>query len=259
MLPYRLRSVYPMRIFLFPHYDDEMFTWHHLRNSRSESDLFIFLTSENSDLQQRTRSQESRNLLASVGVTSNQIRELKIPVDSVSQQLTFGRQALQELLQPGCSLICPALEGGHPDHDAAFYISLRAKLQDSTIKLHIYPTYGALWKWSPLYRVGGSPRSFSWLKIVSDRSTHLSFTQAFSAIIRAFRAYASQFKSWFLLFLPWAWSRVFSRTEYLLEVTPSPAQMPEFPWTVEVPLYQRHGRTLASLCQLDYSQFKDLK
>lgn len=233
-----------MRLILFPHYDDEMFCIHHLRRwqAGAEPITIRFLTHELDSSSEVIRSEESRRHLLDLGITYSRtpFLDASAPADQVTSNLEILYSKLTACYD---EVICPALEGGHPDHDAAFFLGLKLLKEGRTKRLLVYPTYSPMFGWGPLFWVGARIYPRSRLIYNGESRIGLRFCGILRTILYAFRYYPSQRRTWTLLALPWLIQLLFQRSERLYEVKkPEPGGVVH-PWLNEVPLYERHGRT----------------
>jgi len=243
-----------MKLVILPHYDDEMFCIHHLNawaKTPGERVEIVFLTRELDTTLQDRRRAESRTVLRQIGIQTA-IRDLGVELSVATNQVTMRLSDLfRDLSTPSAPhhlILCPALEGGHPDHDAAFFLAMKLA-SGSNAELWIYPTYSETDRVTPFFRVCGTPRSEgTGFRFHPLKSVSLSFSQVLRTVFSTLFRYPSQLKTWLFLSLPWLGSLLVRRAEtlYLVQVDSSGGITP--PWSGHKPLYERHGRAKGEDC-----------
>ncbi|HEY8270711.1 MAG TPA: PIG-L family deacetylase, partial [Pseudobdellovibrionaceae bacterium] len=124
--------------YILPHQDDESFLIPKIRSDIADEaePIFYFLTkSAISEEMASTRQSESKEFLSLLGVKEKNILFLgqthSILDGTVVDHLSLLKTKLSILIQKhidstnatSIEIICPAFEGGHHDHDAAFILS----------------------------------------------------------------------------------------------------------------------------------------
>jgi hypothetical protein len=135
-----------MKLFLFPHQDDEYFVWPLLKENPKDNICLYLTTGEFYGENCNTRNAESMNVLQSLGVPEEniffQIQDLKILDTSLQIHITSVYFSILKAL-PGLvisEIYCPAFEGGHPDHDASAMLAfaLGRKFKCPAYQFYLY-------------------------------------------------------------------------------------------------------------------------
>ena len=212
-------------LFLFCHQDDEFAVYHQILLERSFGHRVIcfYVTSGvsyggNPD----RRNSESLAVLQKLGVTREDIyfvgQQLSIPdghlLDHLPKALSWLKTFLVEHKEIA-NLYIPAWEGGHPDHDALHFLSVKICSDLGTLNGVLqFPLYNAancFWKFfrvlSPLTENGPVLKdSISWVNRIrfARHSLH----------------YPSQWKSWLGLFPLYLLHLLMNGKQYLQGVNP---------------------------------------
>ncbi len=153
-------------VYLLPHQDDEVFLIPKIRSdlALAEQVLFFFLTESHlSEQLTERRIKESQCFLKHLKVEESQIynigKILHIADGKLHQSLNAATALIKEILlktsneqEAQITLVSPAFEGGHQDHDAAFVLAqrLNQKWPGPLLEYFMYHGYGTRGK---MYKV----------------------------------------------------------------------------------------------------------
>jgi len=220
-----------LKLFLFPHQDDEYFAIPSLLDDPTQS-ICIFLTKGSfygSDSTQRNF--ESLSVLLKLNIPKENIIFLNEILNIEDTKLVFGQEEVLQWIvqkytndsgQALSSIYTTAFEGGHPDHDSAAMISM-ALGKILQIPVFYFFTYHSHPFLPYFFRVAKPFKNLktSELKI---KSPNLKFTQYL-----LFLKYKSQWKTWIVL-APFLWVRYFlTRKYYLYSPTSIDFHLPPHP------------------------------
>jgi len=206
-------------LYLFPHQDDEVFAFARIEEDlRKGHTIYICFLTDGTALgvPASRRNAESLEALREWGIDSGQIRflgsEINIRDGSLYDSLdkVFSALAIQYSVINFDQINAPAWEGGHPDHDATFFLALAlAKNGLKKVQLRFYYTYNGwrtFWLFFNVSRPLPGP-----LKVDRQR---LNLKQRLR-ILFSIRHYRSQFKSWLGLFPVLCLHMIFNGSDYL--------------------------------------------
>ncbi len=181
-------------LFLFPHQDDEYFVSPFLHQEQLGAHCFFLTNGQGHGIPEVVRNNESRRMLQRLNVVHTQLHFLPSTLQVSDKDLSNSLSGVFEWIVSETKaykvkkIFCPACEGGHPDHDAAYLLGL-ALSKTFGAKVYAYATYGGHGLPYPL---------FSAMHLSKDSSkSHmkLSFRKRFFYSI-LFLFYPSQWKTW---------------------------------------------------------------
>ncbi len=231
-------------LYLFPHQDDEAMVFEKLREDLKKGikPLCLFLTT-NSELKMAHRRQrESQNFLNSLGVANENIFFLGQEFQVFDNHLMYQLEKLESSIQSKFSnltidsVIAPAYEGGHHDHDTAFCLGYRLS-QFYSARLFQYWCYNGADTKLRFFRVRKpilNPKT-SQTKLIAIKRSLKDFLR--TLLIPYF--YPSQAKSWLGLYPDFIFNSFF-RQIYLTEVFEFDLDKPPHSGVL---LYERWRRT----------------
>lgn len=140
-----------MHIFLFPHQDDEIGVVSTLLNCASNKDFVtcFYLSTSNKGI---NRDIESKKFFQYFSINKN-VKQIflgskyKIYDQEVSDNLDFLYFKIFSYIQSNfkkfdnIEILSPSFEAGHPDHDAAYFISLKLFKNFNFLKFYSFPLY----------------------------------------------------------------------------------------------------------------------
>lgn len=189
-----------MNLFLFAHQDDEYFVAPFLEQDPARA-LCVFLTmGDFHGTSCAVRNAESMRALRSLGVPAERIvfagEKLRVPDNDLVSHLTPLLAWLRAECSSATTVVAPAYEGGHPDHDAACLLGHAFAAQSGGLPLLEFAAYRAH-SWLPhYYEVMRIPRE-------AQREGASLPTARFSPkTLLLFRSYPSQWKTWLGLLPP---------------------------------------------------------
>ena len=152
-----------MKVFLFPHQDDEFGAFHVIDRAVDDGDLLIVYLTDGAygGTSAQTRRAESEAVLHRLGVRDQQIwflgEQLAVPNLGLRHHLERLISALDVDLAARAveTIYVPAWEGGHPDHDAAVLLALKLASSNGEDPATVsqFPMYSAYRCWARPYRV----------------------------------------------------------------------------------------------------------
>ncbi|MDX1959647.1 MAG: PIG-L family deacetylase [Leptospiraceae bacterium] len=188
---------YSKSIFLFPHQDDEYFVAPFIKKNKDSCFCFFLTKGEGKGIPESIRNQESAEVLQKLGVKEEYIHFLPKSLDVADLDLMNKLETVFEWILQSVHdnsihrIFCPAYEGGHPDHDAAFFLGIALGKHFHSEVCH-YPTYTGNKLPYPMYRVMIPYNSKQSIKEALGFRERL-----FYAFL--FRFYPSQWRTWLLL------------------------------------------------------------
>lgn len=227
--------------FLLPHCDDEVFARTLIQEAQKKGHVpvCVFLTKGNITRNGRqVREEESSRYLVSLGIKTDQIHfsgtKMKVPAGKLTAHLDSLFQLITGKLAAPETIYCPAWEGGHQDHDAAYvlgaalaahYRRLHQAFQYFTYNGH--DTSGKFFKvFSPIKKTSGT------------RVRRIPIIQGLSAALSSL-SFRSQWKTWVGLFPVILFHFLWKQTEITEPVSFRLLEDPPHPGTL---LYERYGR-----------------
>ena len=211
---------------MFAHQDDEYGAAPWIESEiRSGSAVHcVYLTDGSARVSARVRDEESRHVLARLGVSADHvtfasslapIRDL-----TLAYNVVVALERLEEWLDrlPGgtiARLYAPAWEGGHPDHDAAHLVALVAAFRRNIIE--------ESWQFA-LYNAYRCPKPF--FKVLTQLPSASRRHTVTYGWLRAWRytmlcwSYPSQFRTWLGLFPGAFMKRFLQRRESVFALDP---------------------------------------
>lgn len=217
-------------LFLLPHPDDELFVlpriiFEHRAQARC---WCVFTTSgECHGVRAETRANESLRTLRRIGIPDEQIVFVGAAAEVRSSALINNMDRVYDRLQTLVAgrtlgaIYTSAYEGGHPDHDATFFLAQQLAVSaETTCALLEYYCYNGFAAYFMLpYRVM-APIA---LRLLTRR---VSWGDAWRTV-SSVRNYRSQARSWLGLFGGLCWQTLILRTERLHPTTlPRPLERP---------------------------------
>ncbi len=225
-------------IFLFPHQDDEYFVSPLVKKTKGNCLCFFLTKGEGRGTPEAIRNRESTKALESLGVPAKNIRFLPDTINVPDMDLQSQLEpVLHWLLKESKglyvrSIFCPAWEGGHSDHDAAFLLG-RALGTLLSATVFEYPMYTGQKIRYPLFRVMNLENN---LEITIE---HLSFRERFYYAL-LFRYYPSQWRTWVGL-APFTLWRLITRGNF--HVTKADSRILDFKnLPIQKPFYEKRGQ-----------------
>ena len=227
-------------VFLFAHQDDEVFILPRIQYELSvNSDInFFYLTSGGA-----RRCRESTNLLLSIGVKKENIHFIgdnaEIPDGQLIDNLNQAYRLLisYPVITESTTLIVPAWEGGHHDHDACAILAnaIRKIIPEkrmTVLQFFLYNGQGLRWK---LFKVM-SPLSESQAAL---QFRSISLRSGIVALM-ALRYFPSQLSTWIGLAPGLFFQFILKRVEVLAQLNSETTECrPHFGPL----LYERYGRS----------------
>jgi hypothetical protein len=140
------------------------------------------------------------------------------------------------------AVLCPALEGGHQDHDTVFIASQVMAAGQSTFKLFFYKTYTAMGIWK-LFKVSSRRCQYSGLNLLTYHTLCNHYWR--QRLKLCIFIYKSQWITWFALFPAMVFSLLIAKREiiYTLPYTAlDPKKLEALIDNLRNPLYELHGR-----------------
>ena len=208
-------------LILLPHHDDEFFLGLHLKTiARSSKTVFlIYLTRD--FLGNSLRSDETKKYLARAGITNAQIISLGAECGCFDGQLHLCLPAVYALLLPLFleirpeTVIVPAWEGGHHDHDAAHYLGaiLRRSLLPLS-KFYQFGLYSGQNLFGPMFRISGFRRANDQLAYLIEEGSYFRRLQHALCVV----SFKSQWRTFIGLWPPFLINRLLGRRMFLSEV-----------------------------------------
>ena len=243
--------------FIFAHQDDEFgcfFEIHQLAN-KGKKVLVFYLTSGSSDGKLNLqRNNESVSVLQKLGVKKNNIYFIgsnkKIPDGLLPEYLYSSYTSILNIIKivgKPKEIYCHAYEGGHQDHDAAHFLSIKVaekfNLVNRTFQFSLYTS--------------SSNRIFFYRLFYPLRKNGSLIIKKIPCTLRLFFLglcfyYKSQFKSWIGLFPFLVSHYIFNGTQILQPVSLKGLRRKPFKGK---PLYQRRGYYLHHTFKLNISNF----
>jgi hypothetical protein len=182
-------------LFLFPHQDDEYFVAPRLERNPARARCVFLTTGDYHGVSAKVRNSESVRALGSLGVLEEQLvfagEQLHVSDNRLAVHLSSVFNWLLAEQSAGTkNVICPAWEGGHPDHDAACLLGHALAVQCGGLPVFEVAAYRAHPVVPHFYQVMKSRPG----GVAGERFSGRTFT--------LFRHYPSQWKTWLGLFPP---------------------------------------------------------
>lgn len=211
-------------LFIFAHQDDEYFAAPWIKDELSDGSRVacVYLTDGGTRTSPAARDSESRRVLESLGVRSEDIAFLgnddRIADGSLVYNLLRARKLLHEWFafrhDAVRRIYSPDYEGGHADHDAAYVLAVALArdldMQDGAWSFALYNAHGCP---TPFFR------ALNILKHAGARTLRYSLRSGLEFAMLCWN-YPSQLRTWLGLFPESFLRRVFLRAEFVNPLDP---------------------------------------
>lgn len=228
-------------IYLLPHQDDESFVLPKIIFDVREKDeiFFFFLTENKSPAQAQVRRKESERMLNLLGIDRQHVFFLGSELRIFDGELHFSLKKVYSYLESfllkrdffSVEVVCPAYEGGHQDHDAAFIVAYALCKQKKIDKVYEFFMYHGLRTRGKFYEVAQAASS--------GQHFFIKYTWSLRRILCMVPwIYQSQYKTMLGL-----WPFLFFKALFRhLDLRVSDSDAIQIPSFGNVPMYERWGR-----------------
>jgi LmbE family N-acetylglucosaminyl deacetylase len=176
-------------LFVFAHQDDEIAFISRIRFERARGNhvICVCLTDGAAATPAAIRDEESRRVLARLGVHDFRVAQERIPDGALAERLDDALRFLEDAAGDVQEVVTLAWEGGHQDHDAANLVAT-VFAQKRNVPCLEMPLYNGLGIDDPFFRVN-HPVGDGWLERRLTRREYL-------ANVLLARFYPSQRRTW---------------------------------------------------------------
>jgi hypothetical protein len=202
-------------LLLAPHADDEIFSIPHAKYFESK-DYCITLLLLSGTVRRYAEARESCQMLGWSCLSAK----------GLGSQFTDGlfhhnlhnlAAFLENIIYQYSLVLCPALEGGHQDHDSTFLACIIARFYQPQCKILFYKTYTATGRWK-LFEVFSNENNYSTLNFAE----HIALKQRFwvTRVVISLLVYRSQWTSWIVLLPAMILAAINGRKEVVYSLEP---------------------------------------